>query len=707
MTDTDTPIRLLLVEDNPGDVVLLQTMLEHSRYEVCVAGSISLAKNVILEKAFDVVFVDLTLPDSDGLETVDALHAAAPDLPIVVLTGVTDENVALAAVSRGAQDYLVKGQTNSPMIIRTIRHAIDRKQAEVSLQRAHDELERRVQERTADLRRTNRTLQMVAECNQALVHIPDEKSLAEAICRIIHRIGGYRLVRVASARDDEARDLRLIASAGAETLSGEAGVIGQAVCECSCGPTARAVRLGRGCVCRDLLGDSEQASWREFASKAGLRSLVAFPLMSEGCAFGALTIFSDEPDAFDQDQANMLRALADDLAFAIIAVRTRAQRDRAEQDLEHRAEQLRALAAELTNAEQRERRRLAQVLHDGLQQLLVGAKYSVEVIRSRINDTDALDAIGQLTSTLDESIAAARSLTAELSPPVLYENGLGAGLEWLARRMQEKHGLHVDISAEPGAEPSSEHVRILLFDAVRELLFNVVKHARVSRARVSLFSAGPETRVEVSDDGVGFDPGRRGHKDGLTGGLGLFGIRERLHYLDGKVIIDSARGRGTRITLVIKMKQALDASRDGESTGAQAIAAPPEPGRKIRVLIADDHAIVRQGLGSLLRGVPDIEIVGEAVDGQEAVEMARNLRPDVVIMDVSMPRLNGCEATRIISSELPGSRIVGLSMHLEPEIGHAMLKAGASAYLTKGGPTDALIAAIRAPVKAHAGILIN
>ncbi len=118
--------------------------------------------------------------------------------------------------------------------------------------------------------------------------------------------------------------------------------------------------------------------------------------------------------------------------------------------------------------------------------------------------------------------------------------------------------------------------------------------------------------------------------------------------------------------------------------------------QKIRVLLADDHQILRQGLASLLSEEPDMEVVGEAGDGQEAIDLARTIQPDVVLMDVTMPRLDGIQATRLITSELSGISVIGLSMHEEDDMALAMRAAGAIAYLSKGGPSDALIATIRA-----------
>jgi DNA-binding NarL/FixJ family response regulator len=119
-------------------------------------------------------------------------------------------------------------------------------------------------------------------------------------------------------------------------------------------------------------------------------------------------------------------------------------------------------------------------------------------------------------------------------------------------------------------------------------------------------------------------------------------------------------------------------------------------GRKIRVLLADDHAVLRAGLASLLNDEPDIEVVGEACDGQMALELAAELLPDVILMDVTMPRLSGIDATRWIVAQWPQISIIGLSMHDQESMALAMRKAGAKAYLSKDGRGEALIDAVRA-----------
>jgi two-component system response regulator NreC len=118
--------------------------------------------------------------------------------------------------------------------------------------------------------------------------------------------------------------------------------------------------------------------------------------------------------------------------------------------------------------------------------------------------------------------------------------------------------------------------------------------------------------------------------------------------------------------------------------------------KRIRILLADDHAVVRQGFRMILSAHPDLEIVGEAGNGREAVDLAASLRPDVVVMDVAMPELNGIEATRRLTADNPHVRVVALSMHKDSVYVREILRAGARGYLLKDSVADDLVAAVRA-----------
>lgn len=375
---------------------------------------------------------------------------------------------------------------------------------------------------------------------------------------------------------------------------------------------------------------------------------------------------------------------------------------------EQRTGQLQALAVELGLAEQRERRHLAQKLHDSLQQLLYAARLSLGTVRRRVTDPGILPAIEQAEELLTQSLAESRSLTTELSPPVLYDAGLVAALGWLARQFQEKQDLNVEVHVGDGIEPIAESIQAFLFEAVRELLFNAVKHAQTNKVWVEV--TAPQNgfvHITITDQGAGFDPGCRQEADPDRGSFGLFSIRERLAALGGRLDIESAPGRGARITLAAPRnaspRTARRVARARSKATAPATAALPQTpdeildltGGKIRVLLVDDHQILRQGLASMLMEEPDVALVGEAANGQEATDLARRTRPHVVLMDVTMPVLDGVEATRRIMAELPETRVIGLSMHDESDLAEAMHNAGAVAYLSKGAPFDVLMDAIQ------------
>jgi CheY-like chemotaxis protein/anti-sigma regulatory factor (Ser/Thr protein kinase) len=276
---------------------------------------------------------------------------------------------------------------------------------------------------------------------------------------------------------------------------------------------------------------------------------------------------------------------------------------------------------------------------------------------------------------------------------VLYDGGLLPAVQWLGRHVETSHGLRVTVSSGGGAFDVGENLRTFLFQAVRELLLNVVKHAAVGEAEVRLRQKEDWLQITVADRGAGFD---RAALDAMQGarGFGVFSIEQRITVLGGSVRIDSSPGNGCRVTVRVPLETEEPASAEQQSRQpAEQPAAEPDP-HNVRVLLVDDHAMVRQGFAMLFEETPGIELVGQACDGVEAVALARQLHPDVVTMDISMPRMDGVQATRIIKSELPRVRIIGLSMHDRMDMTDAMLAAGAEQYLPKDGPFESLRAAI-------------
>jgi PAS domain S-box-containing protein len=242
-------------------------------------------------------------------------------------------------------------------------------------------------------------------------------------------------------------------------------------------------------------------------------------------------------------------------------------------ELQKKAAQLRRLAGELVQAEDRERRRLASTLHDGLQQLLVGAQLQMGRVIAhggkRLGPSS-----GRVAELLDESIEMSRSLALEISPPIRVGAGLVAAFNWLARSMDAKHSLKVRVTAKGAVDPAEEEISILLFRAVQELLLNVVKHAGVKTAALRLEADRDQLRIRVSDKGRGFDADVVEGALGV-GGLGLFSIRERLSLVGGGMDVRSEPGKGSRLTLMVPLASLRP---DGGRTAAAA-----DPGAKGQV----------------------------------------------------------------------------------------------------------------------------
>ncbi len=217
------------------------------------------------------------------------------------------------------------------------------------------------------------------------------------------------------------------------------------------------------------------------------------------------------------------------------------------------AQQVQTLAGDLTEVEQRERDRLSTLLHDGLQQMLAAARIRVDVL-ARADPSRVPDICADVLRILSGAIALSRSLAIELNPPILQTAGLVPAFEWLAAWMQTTHALTVTFSAGIVGAPLNETARVLIFQAVRELLFNVVKHAGVNEASVTVDKADGMLRIVVADAGHGFEPaGLRM----IGSGLGLSTIRQRLWYLGGTFHIASAIGQGSRFTLTVPLQRVL------------------------------------------------------------------------------------------------------------------------------------------------------
>lgn len=221
-------------------------------------------------------------------------------------------------------------------------------------------------------------------------------------------------------------------------------------------------------------------------------------------------------------------------------------------EVEQRALQLQRLAIEMSDVEDRERRRIAMILHDDLQQRLASLRFKILYIVPRDKaDEHVEDNIKELEADINEIIKISRSLSLDLSPPVLHQRGLIAALGWLAKDIQSRHGLSVALNADKQAEPETVALASVLFRTVNELLFNVAKHSGARSAQVDAAMNDNQIVIIVSDSGKGFDAVDFKARQDAGEAFGLFSIKERISSLGGSFSIESSPGAGCRATIAI------------------------------------------------------------------------------------------------------------------------------------------------------------
>lgn len=358
-------LKVLLVEDNPADAFLQRhhlTKIPSFRVKIEHCSHLTDALNRLEENKsnFDVILLDLELPDSHGLETFTQVQQQAPKLPILVLSGADDEKSAIRAVRQGALDYLIKEKVHGDLLVRAIRYSKERLKIQEELRQARDELERRVQDRTAELKWANQELQeeikehrltaeqlgqereslahltrlyaVLSKVNEAIVRLREPKEIYRQLCRIAVEEGLFRMAWVGLVDPDTLR-VRPAASWGVVEGYLDNVVVSAADVPEGRGPTGTAIRKGDYVICNDIKTASSIKSWREELVKRGFRSSAAFPIRLQERIIGAFALYAGEPHFFAPDRIKLLEALAEDISFALTAMEQDSHALRAEKEL--------------------------------------------------------------------------------------------------------------------------------------------------------------------------------------------------------------------------------------------------------------------------------------------------------------------------------------------------------------------------------------
>ncbi|MFZ0638903.1 MAG: response regulator [Candidatus Acidiferrales bacterium] len=371
-------------------------------------------------------------------------------------------------------------------------------------------------------------------------------------------------------------------------------------------------------------------------------------------------------------------------------------------------EALRQLSSRLLELQDEERRRISRDLHD-----ITGQKLALQCIAlSRMTrllspnaNEETRESIAQcldLTNQISEEI---RTLSYLLHPPLLDELGLSAAVNWYSQGFQKRTGIRVDVDIDRDLPRLRPDVEVALFRVVQESLANVHRYSESPTAYVRVRSDRDEFKLEVGDFGKGMqlEKTKSPRAEIAPLGVGIQGMRQRIRQFSGRLEILSQLGKGTVVIAFLPIRELSLQMQSDEKKPSQEDEAPGKPGgedtgSRRRILIADDHELLRRGVRSMLENETDLQVCGEAIDGTDAVDKTLKLNPDLVILDINMPALNGLAAVRQILRARPETKILIFTVHESEQTVQESFLAGAHGFLSKGKAGRDLIDAVKAVV---------
>lgn len=460
----------------------------------------------------------------------------------------------------------------------------------------------------------------------------------------------------------------------------------------------RSVATGLPYYARNVQDDPQlDPELRDLFRREDITTILLATMQQGAITTGTLTVYPCTERQFTPAEIALFQSFTDQAALAIA--------------MTQQMEQQREMAMS------EERNRLAREMHDTVAQSLTGLILQIETAKTAVETGDlnaAAELLGMARGQAKHALEDTRRAVQGLAPASLEHLTTAKAIAEEARRFESETAIPALFIQTGEEQPLTPDQQTALLRITQEALTNARKHAQAQRVRVGLQFGAENVSLIVEDDGIGFDVDAAA-TPGPQGGYGLFGMRERARLLDGELEIESPPGWGTRLRAVLPYRPKaasaivravvpatapLTAAANRLPQTATAIVAPSP--NAIRVLLADDHDITRQGVRSMLEAGGEIVVIGEATDGAQAVAQARTLRPDVVLMDIQMPLMNGLEATRVLHMEIPDLPVVILTTFQTAESVAEALGAGAKGYLLKDADASDLIAAIRAARRGEA-----
>jgi two-component system, NarL family, sensor kinase len=362
---------------------------------------------------------------------------------------------------------------------------------------------------------------------------------------------------------------------------------------------------------------------------------------------------------------------------------------------------LHTISARLLQVQDEERRRMARDLHDVTGQELAACVMSLDNLKNLTDNPDLKTAICKSAELLRKVEGEIRTLSYLLHPPLLDEMGLASASRWFIDGFSKRTGIEVTTDIPEKLPRFPIEMETAVFRVVQEALTNVFRHSGSHRAWVSLSANASRVQATIEDEGKGIDKKKVSRM--AKSGVGIQSMRDRLRSFGGTLEFRAARP-GTKVIATIRLGREVRSFMNQPAAQQQSFEATVGEGARVsgklkRILIADDHEVAREGLRVLLRDQSDLEICGEAKDGMEAVEKVRELTPDLVIMDLSMPNMNAFSAVRHIRAAGLTSKVLIYTTHSYPQLEQVAHAAGCDGFVVKSNASQDLIRGVRTVLK--------
>ncbi len=349
------------------------------------------------------------------------------------------------------------------------------------------------------------------------------------------------------------------------------------------------------------------------------------------------------------------------------------------------SEELRELSARLMQVQDDERRRIARELHDSAGQILTGLGLNLATVAKYAPEdaptvSGAIEHSQELVAELTEEI---RTMSYLLHPPLLEETGLADAILWYVQGLKERSALAVEVEIAADLPRLSPAAELVIFRIVQESLTNIHRHSGSRTARIRIALENASVVVEIQDEGHGIPAARLADIQTRGSGVGIRGMRERVRQLKGEMTIQSGPG-GTTVRVSFQAHEVVRPQKRSASPEPARLRIEREISGAMRALVVDDSALVRRAVCNLISEQEHWEVCGEAASGAETLARARELQPDLVLLDINLPDMSGIEVVRQIRSEMANGAILVMSHH-DPSLFLAgVLEAGADGCLDKG-----------------------